>query len=209
LALSPRRRRKLADRVQARERARQTRKQDGKSPSPQHRQGSFFDGGRSCQGTGVRFNLASASLLLFAVRFSRRTGISSLPRYAATIATRLGGDGLPGSVARPAWSAIERGPTGGREPPSEQCNSTIAIHARRKVLCEVGSTASGWDSSRRCLNCHPRGASMARHDRYEVISPSSRHGTPSACAEALSTPISLSPTVAARIRCRLARLRAG
>ena len=33
---------------------------------------------------------------------------------------------------------------------------------------------------------HPRGASRARDGRYEVICPSSRQGTPPACAEALS-----------------------
>jgi hypothetical protein len=96
-----------------------------------------------------------------------------------------------GSVARPFRRAIERAPTEGRGPPNSFLSRFFnyarrtAANAGRKVLYEVGGTASGWASSRRCLTGNPRGASRARDDRYEVNLPVVPAGTPSADAEAL------------------------
>ena len=68
--------------------------------------------------------------------------------------------------------------------------------AGRKVLCEVGSPASGWASSRRCLTCHPRGASRASHGRYEVnllVVPAGdafrSRGSPVVVAQAAKAPV--------------------
>lgn len=121
-----------------------------------------------------------------------------------------------GSAAH-LWHAKNRGPTRVRRQPCADRNwsKTNSLHtatdAGRKVLYEVGSPASGWASSRRCLTGYPRGASKARDDRYEVNLPVVPAGTPSARAEALSWLVRLAPCrlSATRTRCRCARWHAG
>ena len=119
--------------------------------------------------------------------------------------------------ALPILACKNRGPTQVKSEPLRGSHllKTNSLHtatdAGRKVLCEVGSPASGWASSRRCLTGYPRGASKARDDRYEVNLPVVPAGTPSARAEALSWLIRLAPCwlSATRTRCRCARWHAG
>ena len=122
---------------------------------------------------------------------------------AATIATRMGRDPRPVSIAERVGLGRAAQLPRDRAWPDRREGAAQLLHVEEskstryeqrpmpgaRFFARSDGPPQGWASSRRCLRGYPRGASPvmkigARDDRYEVNLPVVPAGTPSACAEA-------------------------